>query len=276
MKNTIIGSLQKAIAGSRLGLTAAIKMREQCDTIIGLGLQSGIAPERNGEGWLVELLAPRSSYFVDVGGNIGAWSLLFADRMNSAPRGLVFEPAPGTVRKLQAAIAGAGYPGIEVLPCAAADVPGTGRFWAEAEYGETSSLVARHSAPRSMQVEVPITTLDIELEKRNVQHVDVLKIDAEGYDLRVLMGARNLLARQGAAVVQFEYNHPWAAAGSTLQSAFALLEGYGYKVRVLKSGGLYIVDPARVGEYYRYSNYVAYTDGPFADLIEASAQHRVL
>lgn len=85
----------------------------------------------------------------------------------------------------------------------------------------------------------------------------MLKIDAEGYDLHVLLGARGLLESRRIGVVQFEYNAPWARAGSTLSFAFQLLRGAGYRVFLLKAGGLYRFEPDRVGEYFHYSNFVA-------------------
>ncbi len=85
----------------------------------------------------------------------------------------------------------------------------------------------------------------------------MLKIDAEGYDLRVLQGAKQLLRDQSIGVIQFEYNRPWAEAGSTLSAALKLLESCGYKVLLLKSTGLYNLDHSFYGECFYYANFVA-------------------
>lgn len=42
-----------------------------------------------------------------------------------------------------------------------------------------------------------------------------------------------------------------------MSAAFQLLQGAGFQVYLLKAGGLWRLDPDRVGEYFRYSNFVA-------------------
>jgi hypothetical protein len=87
--------------------------------------------------------------------------------------------------------------------------------------------------------------------------VDVLKIDAEGSDLFVLRGARNLLQRQGAGIIQFEYNRAWRAAGATLEAAFLLLDSCGYEVFLLRPEGLFVLPLGKLNEFYQYANFVA-------------------
>lgn len=50
---------------------------------------------------------------------------------------------------------------------------------------------------------VVMTTLDLELRRRGVRHVDLLKIHAQGHELRVLRGASKLLASGAVRVVVF-------------------------------------------------------------------------
>ncbi|TCT04601.1 FkbM family methyltransferase [Aquabacter spiritensis] len=271
IKEKLVGTVQRLVAKNRFGVAFSIKLREQCNSIIGLSLSSGIEPTQNGELLLIDVVAPRSRYFVDVGANVGNWSLMFADRMTHA-KGLAFEPGPQTVERLRAALRGAGFGGIEVVASAVSDLPGTLRFWEEAGYGETSSLLSQHSHPDAKAVAVPVTTLDIEMQTRGVERIDFLKIDAEGFDLNVLRGAAGYLGGQRIRVLQFEYNAPWALAGGTIQAAFRLLEGNGYKVRLLMRDGLFIVNPAMAGEYFRYGNYVAYCPCECGELLEAGAR----
>jgi hypothetical protein len=98
--------------------------------------------------------------------------------------------------------------------------------------------------------------LDHELLQRGWAEVDFLKIDAEGYDFNVLLGATQLLARQAVKIIQFEYNASWAAAGATLTRARRWLASNGYHVYALCKSRLANLDP-KAGEYFRYSNYVA-------------------
>ena len=70
---------------------------------------------------------------------------------------------------------------------------------------------------------MPVVTLDAEMGAQGVTRVDMLKIAPEGYDLRVLTGAKGLLEAGRVGMVPFEYDAFWAVAGSTRNAAFQLL-----------------------------------------------------
>lgn len=257
LKGKLVGTLQRAASRSSIGVKLALKLREQCNSVIGLRLNSGIDSDCNGEAWLADRIAPDAGVVIDVGANLGIWSLMFAARMALPGRFVLFEPNPDTAVALRKLSWPAQVARIDILEKAAADAPGTAEFFAEALYGETSSLVSGHSNRGAKTVTVPVTTLDEEMAALDIDRVDMLKIDAEGYDMKVLAGARRLLETQAVGAVQFEYNTPWAQAGSTLSFAFRYLQDKGYRVYLLKAGGLHSFEPARFGEYSRYSNFVA-------------------
>lgn len=50
-------------------------------------------------------------------------------------------------------------------------------------------------------VAVSLSTLDVEVRKLNVQHIDVLKIDTNGHEKQVLDGASRLLARESIGII---------------------------------------------------------------------------
>jgi FkbM family methyltransferase len=252
----LIGSLQQAVSRSRMGTRVAMKLRNQCNCIIGLRCKSGIDAEINGEAWLADQIAPRAQMVIDVGANVGDWTAMFAQRMTRPGHAILFEPNPEATAILRNLV----LPNrlrVDVQEKAVADMAGTAEFFIEPDAGETSSLVREHSRTQAQVISVPVVTLDEEMAVRGGGEIDMLKIDAEGYDLRVLIGARGLLEARQIGAVQFEYNFPWAHAGSTLSFAFQLLRGAGYRVFLLKAGGLYRFEPDRVGEYFRYSNFVA-------------------
>jgi FkbM family methyltransferase len=53
-------------------------------------------------------------------------------------------------------------------------------------------------------VTAQITTLDKFIEEKKITHVDILKIDVEGFELEVLLGAKNVLTQGKIGVVQIE------------------------------------------------------------------------
>ena len=56
----------------------------------------------------------------------------------------------------------------------------------------TNSLVK--SDNHSNEIEVPVTTVDAFCSQHGIQVVDLLKVDAEGFDMEVLKGAIGLLS----------------------------------------------------------------------------------
>ena len=91
---------------SRLATRLAAKPKNQCDMIIGARLGAAHGLEASGERWLACLVAPHARYFIDVGANVGEWTLMFAAQMISAPAGLAFEPHPAAAVRLRVGAAG--------------------------------------------------------------------------------------------------------------------------------------------------------------------------
>lgn len=97
--------------------------------------------------------------------------------------------------------------------------------------GEEAGLVRVHKGTASAQGEhrVPATTLDAVLDVAGGTAVDVLKIDTDGFDGKVLAGSAGLLESQGPAVI-FE----WAprlcdATGQDRYRPFEVVAAAGYR-----------------------------------------------
>jgi len=256
------GALKAAgLAGARrlsrhpLAVRVSIGLRNLAQVVVASSLADGLDPAHNGERRLIDAYGPRCRVIVDVGANVGDWSAEILDRAGPDARALLFEPAHAALARLQARFAGDSR--VQVVPAAVADSSGCTTFYEEPAAGEESSLVFREAPENAIAREVAVTTLDEALAAHGVGHVDLLKIDAEGYDLHVLRGAARLLAAQAIAVVQFEYNRPWMFEHSTLGEALALLRRHGYEVSLLKHDGLHPIDYERSREYFAYSNFVA-------------------
>ncbi len=71
------------------------------------------------------------------------------------------------------------------------------------------------------------TTVDEIVRDAGWRHVDVLKVDTDGFDDAVLAGAKDLLARKAVSVVQVELSYDWTASSSA-DRADQLLRDNGY------------------------------------------------
>jgi hypothetical protein len=83
--------------------------------------------------------------------------------------------------------------------------------------------------------------------------IDFLKIDTEGFDLKVLKGGASMLAR--TRFVQFEYNSRWVYAGSSLYEAIHFMPELGFSMYLVRSTGLHPFRYEFWRDYFGYSNF---------------------
>lgn len=155
-------------------------------------------------------LASRVRSFVDVGSNVGFYSLLAA-KANPGMRILALEPASGPLHYLRLNIAANGMEErIGVLPVAASRQAGVLRFneVRNAKYPDLEHHLngdggfIPHSADQNSRVvEVATDTLDHLLSQRELGPVDLVKIDTEGTEDDVLAGFTAHLQRDRPIII---------------------------------------------------------------------------
>ena len=72
-------------------------------------------------------------------------------------------------------------------------------------------------------ISVPITTIDSYAERQNLTHIDLLKIDTQGFDLEVLRGAAKTLRRRAVDNLLVEVNFASLSKG---QGSFGDIEQF--------------------------------------------------
>ena len=253
--HTAVGSVARAIGRRRAGLTLALTMQEAARVIVKYTCTDGIRIETNGELQLANLLAPKARTFMDVGANVGNWAAPFLAAMPRGGKGVLFDPSNSALQRLQQRFATC--PEVQIQNVAVSDSIGEATFFEEPAAGGTSSMSPNYSQHAAVARTVAVTTLDAAAQLHGFARIDVLKIDAEGHDLHVLRGARQLLAAHCIGVVQFEYSRPWMEVGSTLTAAYNLLEPLGYRMYLLSAKGLFDFPHRRIGEWFGTSNFIA-------------------
>jgi FkbM family methyltransferase len=131
---------------------------------------------------------------VDIGANRGYFTLLFARLAGGEGRVIAFEPDSRSAKALGRSIALNGYTNVTLVEAAVADISGAAAFHLGKEPGYSTltpqSDVVYIKGPARC---VTTTTLARSLRELRVTRVDVLKIDVEGADVKVLVGAREIL-----------------------------------------------------------------------------------
>jgi FkbM family methyltransferase len=248
--------LHRVLSKSRTCARLSARLRNQANCVVAYHLGESYDSGSNGEYRLLDLVARHCNTFVDVGANVGHWTEYFSSR-NSSAKGILFEPSAHCAGLLREKFQGKS---ITVREAAVGDRIGSISFVEEGEFGESSSIAETYipsERPGDAVVrQIPIVTLDEELKAAGI-NIDFLKIDAEGYDLKVLKGAELFLSEGRVRFVQFEYNSNWLGTGSSLREAKSFLERLGFELFLIRSTGLHPIDYSLWGDYFRYSNFLA-------------------
>jgi len=131
-------------------------------------------------------IAP-GSVFIDVGANVGAYSLYAASRTSEGSIVIAVEPHPVALQRLRFNVAANDYANIRVEPLALSDKPGTAILEiVNSNIGQTS-VVQGDGARSATAHEVPTETLLGLCRRHGLARLDALKLDIEGHEPPVLL-----------------------------------------------------------------------------------------
>ena len=172
----------------------------------------------------------------DIGANVGDWTwhltrliqTKFPARDFSA---YLFEPVPSTYRALMRRLGSDSRLHYEEL--AISSKPGTALMYVDGDLAGTNSLHLGSPGMAKHQLSVTTDSIDAYCRRKGVRQVHLVKCDAEGHDMEVIRGARDLLRGESVLGLQFEYNHRWVASRNFLKDVFDLTDGLRYKVAKL-------------------------------------------
>ena len=135
---------------------------------------------------------------IDIGANLGEWTLPFARAVGPGGRVIAIEPAPTNATGLEATLAANALHQAEVFRCAIGDRDGHVDFAVPiVTSAQTDTGTARIGpAPCGHQaLQVPLRSLDSVTAERRLDRLDLIKVDVEGYERQVIIGAAALLDR---------------------------------------------------------------------------------
>jgi FkbM family methyltransferase len=164
---------------------------------------------------------PNKNTFVDVGTNVGIWSL---PMMHAFKTVISYEPSKQNLECLKANIP----TGIDLREKAIANFTGVADFH-QAGKNCGDGKLCRAGVGASYQVPV------VKLDDENLTNVDLIKIDVQGWEYEVLDGAIELIKRDRPWVI-FEVNED-------IDKCCTLMESLDYETLLLKSKRLFLWAP---------------------------------
>ena len=182
--------------------------------------------------WLIRRLAP-DSVVMDIGANLGQWTLPLALAVAPAGRVLAIEPAAAASAALRHSLALNSLSQVEAFRVALADSEGSLRLY---HHGRDSSQHSLAAVGGQFEV-VRALTMDQFMSEQSITRLDAVKLDVEGAEELVLRGATVTLATFRPVVV-FEVVPGFAERlGLASKGPVQLLRGLGYEVFALDDDG---------------------------------------
>jgi FkbM family methyltransferase len=150
---------------------------------------------------------------MDIGAHIGLYSLLMGKRVGPTGRVFSFEPASQSFQALGIHIDLNSLSRIvEAHQVLADKQSGVQRFFEDKTRGTNRIGGSVFDGPQTVPVDRPAITIDEFLEQRGGVPT-LIKIDVEGYELRVLQGARKTLQASRCRVLCEMHPNLWAELG---------------------------------------------------------------
>ncbi len=198
-----------------------LKIRIYPYDVIGKDIYINGVFEKSESNFVTRFLKPGMT-FLDVGANLGQYTLLSAHCVGTNGRVHSFEPSSRMFSELKFNIELNNLSNICILNnVAVSDKEGTAKLSKYEAGGEVyGSLGNQNWAESGKSIigheEVKTITLNGYIKKYNISHVDLIKIDIEGAELLALRGANQLLNRSDAPTI-------------VLEMADITTDGFGYK-----------------------------------------------
>ena len=218
--------------------------RNQVNCVIQHYVSNGCDMRYNGEFFILEFLLKHCKSFVDVGANRGEWSdkvLKSASHVRSLH---LFEPQLKLYKELCTKFSSEN---INVYRTPLSNQVSEVNFTDE---GRSSRISANFS--KGNQV-IRTDRLDNIIK----EPIDIIKIDCEGHDFKVILGSEKLIANKLNKFISFEYNDLWLEQSSSLIQCIEFFRDFNYKVYRINQNNIVDFDYNLLGDYYRYSNFFA-------------------
>jgi FkbM family methyltransferase len=224
------------------------------DPLVAQGIMANKSYETHVTAVLLRELRAEST-FVDVGANMGWFTLLAAP---IARRVIAIEPNPTNVQLLYRSLLANKFENVSVLQGAITDRPSLLQLNFLRSNGSVSSV------EQAVATATIVQGNPLDLLLREVDRVDVMKMDIEGHEPIALEGMREILQRFHPVLI-FEF-HPAAIrqnAASDPERFLQALNEFGYRLAVIRQNGVELdaAGPAAIMDEWRRVNEETKMDG---------------
>ncbi len=171
--------------------------------------------------------------FLDLGANIGYFTMLASSLVKASGKVIVFEPNPQNQQLIYSSLIESCVENVTVYPYAVSDVAAILRF---TTIGSNGGIITEKSKKSPQHLLVPSVVLDEILG--NELKIDLIKIDVEAHEPEAVRGMEGLIKKLRPKIIT-EF-HPWAMKINSTVPPVAYLEqliGFSYQLSVIEPSG---------------------------------------
>lgn len=216
---------------------------------------------------IAQLIEPGDTVF-DVGAHAGRFSAFVDPLVGDTGRVFAFEPVPESYWMLRENLVLNRC--TRVIATQAAVGRATGRAtmhlfprqfssWNSLGRPTMKTMTGQRLVPIE-SVQVPCLSLDAFCTEQAIERIDFLKVDVEGFERDVFLGASRLLGQGRIGRICFEISQdPLKGAGLAARDVFETLERFGYGVYAFDDAANRFTGPCHNSDEY-WANYYASTE----------------
>lgn len=219
--------------------------------------------ETNGEYYFLRklFLATKLKTVFDVGCNEGEYSEIII-KNNPNTKVYCFDPDQKALDVLRERLGQS--QNLSIVNCAVGDSDGGAEF----NFNKVSSKINSFYEMKEIgysdgaqKKTVPVIRLDSYCQENSIEHIDLLKVDVEGYEGKVFAGTSGLLKGKKIDIVQFEYGYAAIYGKTFFKDLYELFDSYGYDVYKIKSKTIHKLQYSPKLEHCSYGNFLAIKRG---------------
>lgn len=196
----------------------------------------------------------------DIGANIGEYSEMIKEKSKGLDIDLyLFEPTKSCFETISQKFKNDNT--ITLNNFGASNEDGEATIFYDKEQSGLASLYQRNLDAYNLELNqsenIRLRRLDKYIEENKIQHIDFIKIDIEGHELKAFEGFGKYLDASFVDYIQFEYGGANLDSHTSLMELYNFLEYRGFKVAKMMPNGLEVRKYNPFMDNFIYSNYVA-------------------
>jgi FkbM family methyltransferase len=196
--------------------------------------------------------------FIDIGSNIGWFSLIASKIVGEKGKVICFEPTPETYARLVENVKLNNLRNIDYRNVGLSDKKGELPFYvSENGYDAFNSFAPNQHIESGNTIQIPVSTLDFEIENIDKALIKLVKIDVEGWEKFVLYGGKDFFVKYNPIVMLEFAEENTFNAGYPIYEIYDIMESWGYAWYRMNNGKL---EREKKNLHYRYVNLIAIKD----------------